>query len=91
MSETSQSFACYLSKQQAKNQLFPEITSSRWQEENNRLLFSVTGTDNQGLNNAGNDHNCTLYLSSMLKIDIGSRWSGTEVHIIMNLEITLGT
>ena len=29
MSETSQSFACYLSKQQAKNQLFPEVTSSR--------------------------------------------------------------
>ena len=29
MSETSQSFPCYLSKQQAKNQLFPEVTSSR--------------------------------------------------------------
>ena len=30
------------------NRLFLEITSFRWQEENNRLLFSVTGIDNQG-------------------------------------------
>ena len=29
--------------------LFSEITSSRSQEENNRLLFSITGIDNQGL------------------------------------------
>ena len=27
-----------------------EIKSSRWKEENNRLLFSITGIDNQGLN-----------------------------------------
>ena len=32
------------------NQLFLEIASFRWQEENNRLLLSVTGIDNQGLN-----------------------------------------
>ena len=32
----------------ANNQLFSEIvTSSRWQEENNRLLFSITGIDDQ--------------------------------------------
>ena len=31
------------------NQIFSEIISSRWQEENNRLLFSVTGIDDQGL------------------------------------------
>ena len=34
-----------MSKQQAKNQLFSEITSPRWQEENNRQLFSVTSID----------------------------------------------
>ena len=39
----------YLSKQQAKNWLFSERTSCRWREENNRLLFSVTGIDDQGL------------------------------------------
>ena len=27
----------------AKNQLFSEIASSRWQEKNNRWLFSITG------------------------------------------------
>ena len=32
-----------------KNWLFSRITRSRWHEENNRLLFSVTGTDDQGL------------------------------------------
>ena len=30
------------------NRLFSEITSFRWHEENNRLLFFVTGIDNQG-------------------------------------------
>ena len=29
--------------------LFDDITSCRWLKENNRLLFSVTGIDNQGL------------------------------------------
>ena len=32
-----------LKKQQAKNQIFSKITTSRWHKENNRLLFSVTG------------------------------------------------
>ena len=32
-----------------KNGLFLEITSSRRQEENNRLLFSATGIDDNGL------------------------------------------
>ena len=45
MLENSGLFAFYLSKYQA---LFSEITSSRWKEENNRLLFSVTGIDHQG-------------------------------------------
>ena len=31
----------------SQNWLFLKITSSRWQEENNRLLFSVTDIDNQ--------------------------------------------
>ena len=35
-----------------KIQLSLEITSSKWQEENNRLLFAVTGVDDQGLNMA---------------------------------------
>ena len=29
--------------------LFSKITRSRWKEENNRLLFSITGIDDQGL------------------------------------------
>ena len=45
MLENSGLFALYWSKYQA---LFSEITSSRWKEENNRLLFSVTGKDDQG-------------------------------------------
>ena len=39
---------CWIN-QQIKNWLFSEITSSRWQEENNRQLFSVTGIDDHGL------------------------------------------
>ena len=42
ISENAKNFGCYMSKWQAKNWLFSEITSSRYQEENNRLLFSVT-------------------------------------------------
>ena len=41
--------ACYFDKEQSKDQMFFKITRSRWQKENNRLLFSVTGTDDQGL------------------------------------------
>ena len=36
-----------IDKKIANNQLFSEITSSRWQEENNRLLFSIRGIDDQ--------------------------------------------
>ena len=42
ISENAKNFGCNMSKWQAKNWLFSEITSSRYQEENNRLLFSVT-------------------------------------------------
>ena len=49
-SENSWIFACYFDKNQVKNPLFLEITSSRWQEENNRLLFSITAIDDQGPN-----------------------------------------
>ena len=49
ISESGQFFAYYLSKYTAKNWLFSKITRSRWQEENNRLLFSITGIDHQGL------------------------------------------
>ena len=31
--------------------LFSEITSSRWLQENNRLIFSITGIDDQGRSN----------------------------------------
>ena len=37
---------------QAKNWLlFSEVTGSRWQEVNNRLLFSITAIDDQGHSN----------------------------------------
>ena len=49
-SENSWIFACYLDKYQVKNPLFLEITSSRWQEGNNRLLFSITGIDDHAKN-----------------------------------------
>ena len=48
ISESGQFFAYYLSKYTAKNWLFSKITRSRWQDEKNRLLFSVTGMDPQG-------------------------------------------
>ena len=49
--ENSQFFVCYLSKNKQKIEYFPKITSSRWQEENNRNLFSVPPgiVHNQGL------------------------------------------
>ena len=31
--------------------LFSKMISFRWQEENNRLLFSITGIDDQGITN----------------------------------------
>ena len=48
ISESGQFFAYYLSKYTAKNWLFSKITRPRWQDEKNRLLFSVTGMDHQG-------------------------------------------
>ena len=47
--ESSQFFLviCQSNKQKI-NYLFSEVTSSRWQEENNKLQFSVTGIDDQG-------------------------------------------
>ena len=47
--ENSRVFVCYLSKLQAKNWLLFKITSSRCQEKNDRLLFFITGIDDQGL------------------------------------------
>ena len=38
-------FACYLDKKNC----YLKIASCRWLNENNRLLFSVTGIDDQGL------------------------------------------
>ena len=42
--------AFYLSKNKQKIDYFVDITSSRWQIVNNRLLFSVTGIDDQSQN-----------------------------------------
>ena len=63
----------YLSKQQAKNQLFSEITSSRWQEENNRLPFSLIGIDDQGLEIKVWVYFFLLHMLSFSKTEIENR------------------
>jgi len=46
---TTRSQAPICQNRKQKNRLFSRKKSSRWQEENNRLLFSLTGREYQGL------------------------------------------